>query len=881
MRALRAWFLRLFNLFGKERRDRDLTAEMESHLQMHVDDNIRSGMSPEEARRQALIQLGGVEQAKESYRDRRGIPLLETTLQDVRYGLRMLRKNPGFTAVAVLTLALGIGANTAIFSVVNGVLLRPLPFPRQDRLLMVWERDAAGRKSHVGWATITDWNELNHSFTGIAAISQWLPTLVGASDAQNLIGFRVSADFFDVMGVQPQHGRGFLPAEDVRGNQFVVVLSHGLWQRRFGSDPAIVGKSIRLGSFSYTVVGVLPADFPSVFSFDPSKPADIYTPLAYDATLPYACRDCRHLRAVARLMDGVSMAHANAEMDQISESLFRLYPTEYETSGTLLTPLKDFLVGDVRPVLWALLGSVSFVLLIACVNVANLLVGWAARRHREVAVRAALGAGRTRLIRQFLTESILISFFGGALGLFLAFGGVSLLQRLKLGNLPRIQNVHVDGPVFAFTLGISLLAGIAFGLAPAFRASRLDLNRALNETGKSTAGVERNRLRNLLVLSDVALALVLLTGAGLMMKSFVHLLDVNPGFDPSHTLTLGISLWGPKADDAPAAAFYQQVVERVRALPGVESAGAVSQLPLGGNLDMYGLHVEGKMNPNPEKDPSGDRYSISPGYLRAMRIPLISGREIEEQDRAGAPLVALVNESAARQFWPGEDPIGRRLKMGDTKGPWRTVVGVVGDVLHKSLDAPHTLQIYLPHAQFTDSDMLLVVRTSLEPSSLAATVRGAIAGIDPQAPITNLATMEEVVSASVAQQRFGVLLFGLFAAIALLLAAVGMYGVISYGVAQRTHEIGIRMALGARRSDVMRLIVEEGMKPALVGAVVGLAAAIGLTRLLASLLYGVTPTDPVVFASVSALLVGVALLACYIPARRAVRVHPMIALRYE
>jgi putative ABC transport system permease protein len=881
MSLLRAWFLRLGGLFGKERRDRDLVAELESHIQMHVDDNVRSGMTPQEARRQALIKIGGFEQTKDTYRDRRGIPLLETTLQDLRYGLRMLRKNPGFTSVAVLTLALGIGANTAIFSVVNGVLLRPLPFPRQDRLMMVWEKDAAGRRSHVGWATVTDWNKLNHSFTGIAAISQWLPTLIGANDAQNLMGFRVSADFFDVMSVQPEYGRGFVPSEDVRGNQFVVVLSHGLWQRRFGSDTAIVGKSIRLGSLPYTVIGVLPADFPSVFSTDPGKPADIYAPLAYDATLPYACRDCRHLRAVARLKDGVSMSQAGAEMDQISESLFRLYPTEYESPGTLLTSLKDFLVGNVRPVLWALLGSVGFVLMIACVNVANLLVGWAARRQREVAVRAALGAGRTRLIRQFLTESILISFFGGAFGLFLAIGGVRLVQRLKLGNLPRLQNVHVDGSVFAFTLGISLLAGIAFGLAPAFRASKLDLNRALKETGKSTAGIERNRLRNLLVLSDVALALVLLTGAGLMMKSFVHLLDVNPGFDPSHTLTLGISLWGPKADDAPAAAFYQQVVERVRALPGVESAGVVSQLPLGGNLDMYGLHIEGQINPNPEKDPSGDRYSISPGYLRALRIPLISGREIDEQDRASSPLVVLINDSTARQFWPGENPIGRRLKMGDTKGPWRTVVGVVGDVLHKSLDAPHTLQIYLPHAQFTDSDMLLVVRTSLGPSSLAATVRGTIAAIDPQAPIASVATMEEIVSASVAQQRFGVLLFGLFAAIALALAAVGMYGVISYGVAQRTHEIGIRMALGARRSDVLHLIVGEGMKPAFVGTAIGLGAAFGLTRLLTSLLYGVTPTDPVVFASVSALLVGVALLACYIPARRAVRVDAMTALRYE
>ena len=485
------------------------------------------------------------------------------------------------------------------------------------------------------------------------------------------------------------------------------------------------------------------------------------------------------------------------------------------------------------------------------------------------------------MVRQFLTESLLLSLLGGGLGLFLAWGGVALLQQVRLANLPRLQNVQIDAWTFAFTFGISLVTGLAFGLLPAFRASKLDLNEALKESGKSTAGKDRHRLRSALVFADVALALLLLTGAGLMMKSFVRLLEVNPGFDPSHTLTLTLSLWGPKSADAPAVAFFDQVIQRVQALPGVESAGMVSQLPLGGNMDMYGVHVEGKSLPNPEEDPSADRYSITPGYLRAMRIPLLRGREFDQRDVATSSMVAIVNESMARQFWPGEDPIGKRFRMGDTKGPWKTVVGVVGDVLHKGLDAPHTIQVYLPNTQFTDSMVILAVRTSNEPASIAAAVRAEISALDPQVPISEVATMDDVVSASVANQRFGAFLFLLFGAVALVLTAVGIYGVISYGVAQRTHEIGIRLALGAGRREVLKLIVGETMRPALLGAALGLCAAFGLTRLLTGLLYNVKPTDPPVFAAVLLLLIAVAWLASYIPARRATRVDPMVALRYE
>jgi putative ABC transport system permease protein len=884
MRA-KHWFytlpLRLRSLFRREHAERDLSEELGYHLEQKTQEYLASGLTLDEARRKVQREFGGIELSKENCRDARRVSYIQDLLQDLGFGLRMLRNSPAFALVAILTLALGIGANTAIFSVVHGVLLKPLPFPKQDQLMTLWEKNDGGGRSNTSWANFMDWSRLNHSFTGIAAVSFWSPTFVGAHDAETLVGFRGSSTLFDLMGVKLERGRNFLPAEDVRGNNFVVILSYGFWQRAFGGDPGIAGKSVQLGTRAYTVVGVLPADFPSVLSFDPRKPADIYTPLAYDETLPYACRDCRHLRAFARLKDGVTSAQAEAEMNQISANLVREYPTAYSAAGVTLIPLKDYLVGDVKTVLWILLGAVGFVLLIACVNVANLLLAWAARRQREVALRAALGAGRIRMIRQFLTESLLLSLLGGSFGLLLAWGGVALLQQVRLANLPRLQNVRIDAWTFAFTFGISLATGLAFGLLPAFRASKLDLNEALKESGKSTSGKERHRLRSALVFADVALALLLLTGAGLMMKSFVRLLEVNPGFDPSHTLTLTLSLWGPKSADAPAVEFFDEVLQRVQALPGVESAGIVSQLPLGGNMDMYGVHVEGKSLPNPEEDPSADRYSISPGYLRAMRIPLLRGREFDQRDVATSSTVAIVNESMVRQFWPGEDPIRKRFRMGDTKGAWKTVVGVVGDVLHKGLDAPHTIQVYLPNTQFTDSMVILAVRTSNDPSSIAAAVRAEIAALDPQVPISEVATMDDVISSSVANQRFGAFLFFLFGAVALVLTAVGIYGVISYGVAQRTHEIGIRLALGAGRREVLELIIVESMRPALLGAAVGLCATFVLTRLLTRLLYNVKPTDPPVFAAVLLLMIGVALLASYIPARRATRVDPMVALRYE
>jgi putative ABC transport system permease protein len=868
--------------FRRDRWDKERTHEIEAHLEIETDENIARGMSPEEARYAAQRKLGNPSRIREEIYRMNTIGFVETLGQDLRYTLRTLWKSPGFTIVTILTLALGIGANTAIFSVVNGVLLQPFPFPKQGRLMMLWEKEKDQSRSNTSFATFTDWNKENRSFTGMAVLGLWSPTLVTENDAENLNGFRVSSAFFDILGVKLELGRGFLQSEDVRGNNFAVILSYSLWVRRFHGDRGIVGKPIALGARLYTVVGVLPANFPSVFSFDPQQATDIYAPLAYDATLPYACRTCRHLRAIAGLKDGVSQDQAAAEMNQISQNLFREYPSDYPAAGVALTPLRDYVVGDVQPVLYTLLGSVGFVLLIACVNVASLMRGWAVRKQREMAVRAALGARRMRLVRQFLTESILLSLLGGTLGFALAVLGVELLRKMGLGNLPRLQNVQMDAWVFLFTLGVSLLTGLGCGVVPAWRASKLDLNEGLKEGAKSTPGKERRRTRGLLVVSDVALALVLLTGAGLMMKSFARLLEVKPGFDTSKTLTMNVSLWGQKySDNAHVAAFYQQVLDRVEALPGVESAGVVSQLPLGGNLDMYGMHIVDKPNPNPADDPSADRYSASPHYLHAMHIPLLNGRNFTQQDRADSPPVAIINQTFAERIWSGENPIGKRIRMGDPTSSPKTVVRVVGDVLHRGLDAPHTLQIYLPHAQMADSAIVLVVRTSTDPIAFSSAIRREIAAVDPLQPVSGIATLENVVATSVTQQRFSVLLFVLFAAIALILAAVGIYGVIAYAVAQRTHEIGIRMTLGAGKSDILTLVVGEGMKPAMVGTALGMIAAFGLMRLLTSFLYDVEPTDPATFSLVSSLLAVVALLACYIPARHAIAVDPLVALHHE
>jgi putative ABC transport system permease protein len=804
--------------------------------------------------------------------------------QDARFGVRMLLKNPALAAIAVVTLALGIGATTAMFSAVDALLLRPLAFPSPERIVMVWERDAQGERSNTGFQTFVDWKKETRSFSRMAALSSWQPTLVLPGSAEVLDGLRVSADLFELLGVKLLHGRGFLPLEDAPGKNLEVVVGYDLWKRSLGGDPAVVGKTIALGSRTFTVVGVLPRTMPSVFSPDARKPIDLYAPLGYETTMPHACRTCRHLRVVARLSDGATLARARDELQRLSQALSLRYPAEYPSSGSAVVPLAEQVFGDVRPILYSLLGAVGFFLLIACVNVAILQLSRAMRRKREVAIRTALGAGRRRLVRQFLAESLLLSVAGGALGFLLAdFGLVSL--KANLSDLPLASSIALDGRVFAFTCVISLLAGAGFGILPALRATQVDTNEALKESAKGTSPGERQRLRSILVAADVALALILLTGAGLMIRSFARLLSSQTGFDASHGLAFKVSLWGFPFNGSDSARnvsrHYSDVLRRIEALPEVESAGITSQLPLSGDLDMFGIHPIDHPSANPELDPRADRYAITPGYLHAMRIPLLSGRNFTERDDAGAPLVALINPTLARTLWPGEDALGKQFTVGDPKSAPRTVVGVAGDVLHASLEAAHTPQVYLPAPQWDDSDMTVVVRTRVDPGAALRAVRREILSVDPRQPVSAGVTLREVVSFSVERRRVTMALFAAFAALALLMAAIGIFGVVSYSVALRTHEIGIRMALGAAHDDLLRLVVGEGMKPVAVGAAVGLAGAMALGRLLSGLLYRVGPADPLALSAGLVVMVGLSLLSCWLPARRATRVNPWVALRSE
>jgi putative ABC transport system permease protein len=818
---------------------------------------------------------------------------MEALWQDLRYAARTVRKNLGFVLVVVLTLALGIGANTAIFTVVNSVLLRPLPYPHPERLVGLWEKDKDGGQDNATFATFTDWKIRSHTLENISVMSYWVATLAGGSHPERVEGLRVTSDFFRVLGVKPALGRIFLPEEDRTGNHHVVMLSYGLWQSQFSGNPEVVGKQVPINGVSYLVTGVLPRDFESVFSPESFKPAEIWGSLGYNLMQSWACRTCHHLRAIARIKDGVTLEQVRSEMNAISHNLFLEYPKEYAAEGVIVTPLQEEVVGKVRPALLALLGAVGFVLLIACANVASLLLGQAVIRRREVAIRAALGCGRVRLFRQLLTESILLALLGGTAGIAVADWAVNVLVSLAPGHLPRLDQIQLDGSVLGYTLAICLLTGAIFGLAPAWQAFRLDSNESLQEGCRQVAGTDRNLLRGGLVICNVALAIVLLAGAGLMLRSVRRLLDVDPGFDGHHLLTLQLNVRSePYREDVPCKEgpclavqyFYQLALERIQSIRGVASAALVSQLPLGGNLDMYGMHPEGKVAPNPEDDPSADRYGISLGYLRTMRIPLLRGRAFSEQDGPDSPAVVLINETFARRVWGNEDPLGKRIQMGGygpSEGPWRTVVGIVGDVRHKGLDAPRTLQVYLPQSQWLDSGSTLVVWASGDAASLAGAVRDAIWSVDKNQPITNVATMDQVVARSMADRRFTMMLFSAFSVLALMLAAVGLYGVLAFRVNARTNEIGVRMALGAKREDIFRLVVGQGFFLTSMGIVAGIAGALGLTRFLESQLFGVTPTDPMTFAGVSALLAGVALAACYIPARRATRVDPMVALRYE
>jgi putative ABC transport system permease protein len=808
-----------------------------------------------------------------------------TLVQDLRYGLRMLAKSPGFTVVAALTLALGIGANTAIFSVVNAVLLRPLPYPDSDRLVMVWGKNL---QKGFDWdlvspADFADWQAQNDVFEQMAASRDAIYTLTGRVEPEQILGYRFSADFFQVMGVKPALGRTFLPEEDHPGNDRVVVLSHRLWQRRFSGDPRILGKTLILSGESYTVIGVMPPAFQH-----PIEAVELWTPLAVDPTL-MSNRGRRFLRVLARLRPGVTLRQAQKQMDTLARRLEQQHPDTNAGEGVKIVTLRQQHVGDIQPALLVLLGAVGFVLLIACANVANLVLARAVARQKEIAIRTALGASRLRLVRQVLTESILLSLLGGVSGLFLALWSSSFLLAIFPNNIanlqiPRVENIPIDARVLGFTVVIALLTGCVFGLAPALQATRSRLNDALKEMGRSaTAGSREGRFRSLLVVSQIALALVLLAGAGLMIKSFLRLEQGDLGLNPENVLTEHVFLPQYKYGDAgKRRAFVRDVLRQVQALPGVKSVGAINFLPLSGFWGTVSFTVEGRPSPRPGDEPEADNRVVTPNYFHTMGIRLLRGRDFREQDREGAPQVAIINDTLARRFWPGEDPLGKRLNLGDANSPsWWEVVGIVGDVKAFGLEKETHHDIYRAYDQVPFPLIVFAVRTASDPMALTTAVRNAIWAVDKDQPVFKVLSLNQLAAESITLRRISTLLLGAFAALALILAAVGIYGVISYSVSQRTHEIGIRMALGAQPRDVVKLVVGQGMTLTLIGVAAGLGAAFGLTRMLSSLLYGVRPTDPITFAGVSLMLTAVALVASYIPARRATKVDPMMALRYE
>jgi predicted permease len=814
--------------------------------------------------------------------------------QDLRYGVRMLMKRPGFTLIAVITLALGIGANTAIFSVVNGVLLRPLDYQDPQQIVTLLNHG----RGPVSPANFLDFRQNSQSFEQMAAAEAWGATLANNDKPEWVSGLRMGDGLFDLLGVQPLQGRALQPEDFQPGKDHVVVLSHKLWQRAFGGDPGIVGQSLILSGESYRVVGVMP----SKFQFPPfwSTRAEMWTPL--ELSNRATSRGGNSLRVFGRLKPGVTLAQAQAEIDAMNTQLAEAYPDANAGMNIRVDPLNEKVVGNVRLALLVLSGAVGFVLLIACANVACLLLARAAARQKETAVRVALGASRWRILRQLLTENLLLSLLGAAVGVLLAVWGVDWLTTVLAGNttsfavrVPRVNEIKVDAAALIFTLIISLLTGLLFGLAPALGASKLDLNQVLKESGRGTAG-GRKGLREMLIVAELALALVMLIGAGLLMNSFLKLQGVDPGFNSHNLLTMTVSVSGASQyTGAARETLYRQLTERLNALPGVESASAINHLPLAG--DRWGriLTIEGRPLPAAGQGIEVAFRVSRPDYFRTMGMQMRTGRDFTDQDTPDAPGVAIINETLARRQWQDEDPLGKRITLDDLRDTsqvpqWFTVVGVVKDVKQDSwMDAPSN-EIYLPFQQsgnfFTSNArqytaMTIVMRTTVEPQTLATVAQEAIRGFDHNLPISNIATMEQVVSDTLWQPRFNLQLIGLFAALALIMAAVGLYGVMSYTVAQRTQEVGLRMALGAQRSDVLKLVVGQGMKMALLGVALGLVASVLLTRLMANLLFEVSATDYTTFTVVAILLTFIALVACWIPALRATKVDPMIALRYE
>lgn len=879
-------------------RESEITEELAQHLDDRYQELLAGGTSAGDAERLTLADLSENELFRELQTVERKTPpepivigtnrkinLVADIWKDLRYGLRMLLKRPGFTAIAVITLALGIGASTAIFSAVNPILFESLPYPDASQIVTISD-DFATTDSSVGmtFGTYREFVQRSRSFSAIAVSRPWQPAMTGSAEPERLEGQRVSASYFQVLGVSPALGLNFNSDDDRLNGPSLVIISEGLWRRRFNSESAIIGRPVTLNGNSFTVIGVMPRAFENVLS----PKAEVWTLLQYDTSLPsFDSREWgRHLRMIARLKPGVGSDQARSELNTIARSPIPEFPRPPHaslSSGMLVISLQDQVTRSVKPALMAVLGAVVLLLLIACVNVTNLLLARGANRRGEFAMRIALGAGRNRMIRQLLTESLLLAMMGGALGLVVAEFGVRELVRLSPIELPRVVDIGVNGTVFAFALGITTVIGLGIGLLPALHASRGDLNAKLQQSSRRTAGGHQ-WMRRTLVIAEVSLALVLLVGAGLLFRSLSRLFAIDPGFDTSQLLTMQVQASGTRFDDEGTHRFFAQSLEKVRQVPGVSAAAFSSQLPLSGDLDDgYGVQFESSMN-NPEENRGAFRYAVSPGYLETMAIPLRRGRLLTAHDSANTPPVVLISESLAKSKFQNQDPIGQRLRLGASDGPWCTIVGVVGDVRQTSLAVSQTNAVYITTDQwrlFADRALWLVVRARSDAAELAPAIRQSIWSVDKDQPIVRVATMDQRLATSAAERRFVLFLFEAFGFVAVVLVAIGLYGVLSASVTERTREIGVRLALGAQKRDVLFLILRQGLTLTFVGVSLGLLASWAVTRLLTNLLYGTSATDPLVFGGVASLLILVALLACYVPARRAMKVDPLVILRYE
>ena len=874
---------RVRSLVRRKKVESEMDEELRFHCERRIEKYRKAGMSYEEALRRARMEFGGLEQVKEDCRDARGVSLAETLAQDLRYGWRTLLKAPGFAAAALFTLALGIGASTAIFSLVYGILLRPLPFRDPSRLVVLNETTPKVGNVSVSYPNFQDWRAQSRTFSEMAAVSSVNFNMTGIGQPEHVAGLAVSPDFLSMAGVQPVIGRRFTSEEEKAGTAPVLLLSYTLWQTHFGAEQGVIGRVIHLDSGTYTIVGVLPPDFRWLEKCDVMEPMGVWATHNGNAT---DRRQRGDLLVVGRLAANAGIEQARTEMKGIAARLASAYPEANDQFGVNLQPLRETFSGDERPSMLVLLAAAIFVLLVACANVANLFLMRGAVRTRELALRIAIGASSGRIVRQILTESFLVALLGGMAGVGLAMVGLPAIVRLIPRDTLAGASVEVNLPVLVFSAGLVVLSTFVFGLAPALDSTRSNLQSELKGGDKTTSAGGRMRLRNVLATSEVALAMILLVGAGLMLKSLYRLLSVDSGFRPERVLKLEMSLQTAQYDKDPAIiGFWQQTLDKVRALPGVESAALGTAIPLTEDHWRSDISVEGMELPKPGSYPHPDMHIVSPDYEKTLGVRLLRGRGFTDADQESAPRVALINALAAQRLFPGADPVGKRFtfgRIGSGRTPqWITIVGVVADTKMYGLANPARFEVYLPFRQSAPNGMVLLVKSRHEPTALVSAIRQVVTSIDREQPLFGIATMEEVVSASVSTRRITLLLLGLFSGLALVLAAIGIYGVIAYSVALRTKEIGIRMALGAQTGDVLRMVFAQGGKISAAGIVIGAAASLGLTRLMASLLYSVSAFDPETLAGVALLLVLIAILACYFPARRTLRVDPLTSLRHE